>query len=176
MLASLPVSLLLHLSVSSEVHPKPTELNLYQPPNKKFRRKKIWNFHSDSHAIGCSTAYNLQTVMDEFPLKSSVESLILSAPEWRTASLIVDTLLQKTYRPALTALTGVFLRPHPHYWTNSRTLWRHTSVFAKACVYPPKHTASLITINHGSQQSSSKRGGLKEWGQDPVQPSQKHTD
>ncbi len=39
-----------------------------------------------------------------------------------------------SYRPALIALIGVFLKLEPQTWMNSPTLWHLTSVFVKTCV------------------------------------------
>src|SRR4029434_10401490 len=56
---------------------------------------------------------------------------------------------------SLTALTGVFLRLHLQTWTNSLTLTSYISFSEGMCVYPPKLSAPLTTINRGSRQSSS---------------------
>lgn len=58
------------------------------------------------------------------------------------------------YKPASTALTGVFLKLQPQTWMTSLTPWHRISVFVKTCVCRPRLSAHTATTSPGSHPNS----------------------
>ncbi|XP_051565598.1 uncharacterized protein LOC127447661 [Myxocyprinus asiaticus] len=58
------------------------------------------------------------------------------------------------YKPALTALNGVFLKLQPQTWMSSQIMCHHISVSVRICASLLRHLYHSIMINHGLQENS----------------------